>query len=531
MVETPLDSLLSPDAQLAAFAASMRSDPLAFVLASYPWRQPFLSDGSYNPLAYRDGPEPWQRKLLTDWGNHIRANDQRIAIGLDPLVFRAARASGHGVGKSAMVSWAIQFTMATRAKARGTITANTQRQLEDKTWPELAKWHAVFLFKRWFAWTATTYTFALGDAETRKNYMMTAATVGEDNVEAFQGLHNAESAVLIIFDEASGIHPKIWEAAVGATTDGEVFNFFFGNPTQQTGMFADCFVKNKRFYNTAHIDSREVSFTNKRALQDIIDIYGADSDEARVRVYGQFPHQAFNEFISKAAANEAATRPLVVDHGAALIMSVDCARFGVDEAVIAFRQGKDARSRPRMVFKGLSNVKLADIIADMAHKYRPDVIIIEAPGGGEGIIDICREIKHLKVVEFWPGALAADQGHFYRKRDEIWAAARDWVIDGGCIDDDAEFVKQLTGILYGYDKLTGKLRIESKELYKERTQEHSPDRADAFVLSFGVKVLRRDHSLYNRAIREQAQVSYDEFSPDEPLIDRMRRDGYHQAIM
>ena len=86
-----------------------------------------------------------------------------------------------------------------------------------------------------------------------------------------------------------------------------------------------------------------------------------------------------------------------------------------------------------MVFKGLSSVKLADIIADMAHKYRPDAIIIEAPGGGEGIIDILREIKHLKVVEFWPGALAADQGHFYRKRDEIWSLARDWIIDGGVL--------------------------------------------------------------------------------------------------
>ena len=85
------------------------------------------------------------------------------------------------------------------------------------------------------------------------------STVGEDNVEAFQGLHNAESAVLIIFDEASGIHPKIWKLPLVQRQTEKFLISFSAFPTQPTGMFADCFDKNKRFYDTAHIDSREVS--------------------------------------------------------------------------------------------------------------------------------------------------------------------------------------------------------------------------------------------------------------------------------
>lgn len=513
----------STDAQLAEFATLFRDDPYGFVMAAYPWGEPYLPDGTVNPLRDRQGPEPWQERLLKRMGDHIKENDRRISLGMDPLVWRSARSSGHGVGKSALVCWLIQFVMTTRANARGTITANTQHQLEDKTWPELAKWHNMFLWKRWFTWTATTYYFTLTPAEQRKNYMMTAATVGEDNVEAFQGLHNADSSILMIFDEASGIHPKIWEAAVGATTDGEVFFLVFGNPTQPTGDFADCFDKHAKtgvgpyadgLYDIEFVDSREVSHTNKSALADIIKMYGADSDEARVRVYGQFPHQSFNEFISKETVEQAQNRELHPDPMAALIMAVDVARYGGDEIVITYRQGRDARSRERLIFKNMHTVALANIIVNEYKRHRPDALVIEAPGGGDGVIDQLRHIHHVPVHEFWPGAPSNKPDTFYRKRDEIWSLGRDWLQTVGCIDDDKETAKQLSGLLYGYDRFEQKLKMESKELYKARTDEHSPDRADSLMLTFAVNVLRRRDSLDMQEAdkRNQSLTEYDEFA-------------------
>jgi len=504
----------STDQQLAEFAAQFRDDPYGFVMAAYPWGEPTLPDGAFNPLFNRTGPEPWQERLLKAVGRHVIENDGRIFLSLDPLVWRSARSSGHGVGKSALVAWIIQWVMATRAMARGVITANTQKQLETKTWPELAKWHRIFLFKRWFDWQATSYYSALVKDEERKNYMMTAMTVGEDNVEAFQGLHNATSTTLIIFDEASGIHPKIWEAAMGATTDGEVFFLVFGNPTQPTGEFADCFDKHSDMYDLEFVDSRDVSHTNKTALADIIKLYGADSDEARVRVYGQFPHQAYNEFISKELARQAQTRDLWPDPGAALIMAVDVARYGGDEIVIAYRQGRDARTKKRRVFKGISTVQLTNVIMQEYKINKPDAIVIEAPGGGDGVIDQLRENHHMKVFEFWPGAISSKPELFYRKRDEMWHLGKDWLIEGGCIDDDEEFFIQLTGLQYGYDRFEQKLKMESKELYKARTGEHSPDRADAFMLTFAPNVLRRDAWLgwQAKGSRNHAAMAYDEFS-------------------
>ena len=144
------------EAELAEFIAQFYDDPYGFVMAVFPWGEPELADGSLNPLANKTGPEPWQRELLEDMGRHIKNNVILRELGLDMEVFRSAVASGHGIGKSAMVSWLIYFLMSTRVDTRGAVTASTQFQLEDKTWPELSKWHNLAINKHWFLWTATT---------------------------------------------------------------------------------------------------------------------------------------------------------------------------------------------------------------------------------------------------------------------------------------------------------------------------------------------------------------------------------------
>lgn len=48
--------------------------------------------------------------------------------------------SGHGVGKTALLSWLILWFICTRADARIPCTASTHSQLRDILWPEIAKW-------------------------------------------------------------------------------------------------------------------------------------------------------------------------------------------------------------------------------------------------------------------------------------------------------------------------------------------------------------------------------------------------------
>lgn len=496
--------------RLAELVASFYMDPYGFVMAMFPWGEPTLADGSPNPLADMDGPEDWQRQFLIDLGEHIRDNHLLASMDLEMRVWRSAIASGHGVGKSALVSWIILFFMSTRVDTRGAVTASTQYQLEDKTWPELAKWHNLLLNRHWFTWTATGLHFAAYPVERQKNYKITAATVSEHNTEAFAGLHNQGKSVIVVFDEASGVHSKIWEVAEGALTDGEAFFFAFGNPTQPEGEFPDCFDKHSQLYYHKHVDSREVRLTNKEALASTIQKYGIDSDEVKVRIRGLFPSQSYNGFISVDGVNDAMQRELVVDRGAGLIMAVDVARFGNDRSVISYRQGRDARTRPARVFKGLTITKLAEIVALEANIHRPDVIVVEGTGVGAGLIDILKD-KGYPIKEIHPGSAAIEFNRYVNKRAEYWDRMRDWLYTEGCIPDDKDLYNELTTIQYSLDRHEQRIKLEAKEDMKKRGLQ-SPDYADTLALTFAVTIARRDRN-NDHASRKTRLATLD----DDPL--------------
>lgn len=506
--------MLSPakEAELATYIGSFYDDPYGFVMGAFPWGVQELPDGMENPLRNKTGPEVWQKEFLDELGAHIKNNILLSELGLEMLVWKSAVASGHGVGKSALVAWLILFLMSTRVDTRGVVTASTQFQLEDKTWPELAKWYNLLINKHWFTWTATGLLFAAYPEEKQKNYKTTAATVSEQKTEAFAGLHNEGKTVFVMFDEASGVHGKVWEVAEGALLgSGEKFFFAKGNPTRPDGEFADCFDKHAHLYNTRHVDSREVSQTNQQAVRALIEKYGEDSDEIKVRVKGQFPTQSFNGFISTDIVHDAMTRELETDFMAGLIMAIDVARFGNDSSVIGFRQGRDARSIPSKKFKGLSLVKLADIACREADIHKPDAIIIEATGVGAGLVDIMRD-RGYKITEVHPGAAAHQHELYINRRAEYWSIMRDWLYEQGCIPEDKALFSQLTTILYSLDRHEQRVKLEPKEEMKKRGLE-SPDDADTLALTFAVRIARRDRNFIKmNDSRRRAITEYDEMT-------------------
>lgn len=514
--EVPRKVSANVEEQIAELMSRCYADPLGFVMAAYPWGSwrdasgnlhplpgmEFLPDGSPNPLAKKDGPEDWQREYLIDLGLHIEDNIVAEELGLELKVWRSATASGHGVGKSALVAWLIQFFMSTRVDVRGVVTASTQFQLEDKTWPELLKWHNLLINKHWFIWRATTYSFAAyTDEEKQKNYRFSAATVSAEKTEAFAGLHNEGKAVVVVFDEASGIHEKIWEVADGALTDGEGFFIAKGNPTLPDGEFANCFDKHAAFWRTRHVDSREVRHTNKTELQKIIERYGIDSDRVKVRIRGMFPSTSYNGFIDGSAVDAAMKREEVIhDSGAPLIMAVDVGHEGDDESVIGFRQGWDARSIQRTIVKHKKTTELVKVIAKLAEIHRPDVIVVECIGPGVGVCDQLEDLG-FKVYRAYPGTPVEQD--YVNLRAQWWSEMRDWIYEPlSAIPEDGELYDQLTKITYSLRRSDGKTLMESKKDMKGRGLP-SPDRADMLMLTFAVKIARRDRNLHVNANRKR----------------------------
>lgn len=106
-------------ARLGEVLAAYQLDPLGFVLAVYPWSEP----GELENVA---GPREWQIEALRDIGDRLRAG---YAPGAAMMPVLKSIASGHGIGKSALLAWLAWWALSTMVDARAMVTANTEKQL------------------------------------------------------------------------------------------------------------------------------------------------------------------------------------------------------------------------------------------------------------------------------------------------------------------------------------------------------------------------------------------------------------------
>ena len=483
-------------AALATELARYTHDPLGFVLDSHAWGQ--------GPLRGCRGPRQWQADILGQIGDDLRAGRSPILIAV---------ASGHGVGKSALVAWLTEWALATREMTRGVVTANTEGQLRGKTWAELAKWHGVWLMAPLFAKTAT----AIFAKEAERNWRVDMVPWSEQRPESFAGLHNAGGRTLIIMDEASAIPDAIFEVTEGALTDedGEILWCAFGNPTRNTGRFRECFGRLKHRWTTRQIDSRTVEGTNKQLFDQWVDDYGEDSDFVRVRVRGMFPRASVKQFIPSDIVDEARKRIPAADEGAPVVIGVDVGREGDDESVIAVRSGDDARSIAWEHLREADTMRTAAVVVDAIQEHKPDAVFIDEGGVGGGVVDRIRQLGYAVTGIQFGGkadrsALAAAQqaqGERYaNKRAEMWGAMRAWLARSGAIPDDQVLADQLIAPEYGHN-MRDEIILEAKRDMKKRGLA-SPDRADALALTFAYPVARKDLDEVDRYRRRRSSSGY-----------------------
>lgn len=463
------------DDQLWHDLAEHSEDPLAFVKWAFPWGEPGI-------LSSSPGPEGWQIWILEQVRDGLATVDEAI---------RLATASGHGVGKSALSSWLVLWAISTREDTRGVVTANTETQLRTKTWAELGKWYSLFIAKHLFKLSPTAIYSA--DREKERTWRIDMVPWSERNTEAFAGLHNQGSRLLVLFDEASAIPDIIWEVAEGALTDAntQIIWAVFGNPTRNTGRFKACFDPGTS-WRTQRVDNRTVSFTNKRQIEDWIKAYGADSDFVRIRILGEFPAQGEMEFFIANEIDAAMQREVEFDTEGgypvgALALGVDVARFGSNFSVLFPRRGRDARSISRRRYQGLSTVDLSFRIQDFSRELRCDGIMIDGGGVGGGVVDQVRHLQlHCFDVQFGGRPSQSTEwntlGEVYaNKRAEMYGSLRSW-LKTGSLPNDPELRRQLLSITYTFNNKDA-IILTSKEVMM-REGKDSPDDVDALALTF-----------------------------------------------
>ena len=214
--------------QLLAF----RNDPVRAVLYGFP----FGRQGTM--FANFDGPREWQLEELERIGEHVRMQEANLAQGSFAEVFKGGWSSGRGPGKTALFAMIAWWNMSCRIGAPVMVTANTESQMRNKTFPEFAVWFGAALNSHWFnveSMRITPQSWLVnlvkrppergGFGIDPRHWQCYGQTWNEDDPDAFAGAHNPYGMTLLM-DEASGIPSNIWEVSEGFFTEENPYRFW-----------------------------------------------------------------------------------------------------------------------------------------------------------------------------------------------------------------------------------------------------------------------------------------------------------------
>ena len=484
----------------ALWSPEIRLNPEAFVMYAYPWGE------KGTPLEHKTGPRRWQRAALKRIALVISKNHFLFSTAqLDLMtVLKMARVSGRGIGKSALISWLSHWFISCQVGASVIVSANSKDQLEQVTWGELTVWFTLGINYHWFDVTSTAIapknwltTLVQRDLKIGTRYWRVDGKLwSEEKPDSYAGVHN-QYGVLLIFDEASGIPDSIWSVASGFFTD-KVPNRIWvalGNGRRNTGQFYECFHEDSWDWEGDNIDGRDVEDTDKGFYDRIIRKYGADSFEARVEVMGLFPKSEDDQFISPDLIDRAINRVSEIQDDEPIIMGVDPSKGDDlnDKIRVYLRQGTNVLKRKtyNLVGEESPTMALVALLIDDIRQYKPDVVNIDQGGLGLGVVDRLKEMRYREVIGVSFNGKTREPLKYLNRRSEMYDLARDWLREGrGSLAMlDADSRKSLKSDLVGIRRLLtsdGVLQLEGKKEIRKRLG-HSPDDADAFVLTFANK--------------------------------------------
>lgn len=409
---------------------------------------------------------------------------------------RIAVKSGQGPGKTAC-SIVIGFWRALRSyRAQVIVTAPTIKQCRDVWLKEARLWvdRADPILSRFINVTKTK-------VELFNNSDWGIITVTASREENAQGYH--DDSLTVIAEEASGISPEIITTFKGTLSNADALFLMIGNPNSRDCEFFNCFNRQRHEWKCITFNAEE---TGKRYAhtpfgqgimsrnEALAKEFGRDSNVYRVRVLGEFPHTDPNTVMSseelehctgnadrmyKHVLTKRANGEKIKQFG------LDFARFGGDENVFFRRQGNAivdwgyfVHTEPKHLVERVFMLQKQAGWSDEETIYVPD-----ANGMGEGMMIEFHE-RGKRVIEFKAQMTPSESEKYDNIITEAWFNMRNLVRNKNCyIPNDNQLIQQLSGRQY-FITNKGKIAIESKDDYKKRHENQSPDRADALVMAF-----------------------------------------------
>lgn len=457
---------------------------------------------------------------------HITWQQSLILYGVDKAVrgecvSRISVVSGHGVGKSALLSWLILWFLYVHPDSQVACTSPGAEQMYDVLWKELKKWieRGEPSIGSYYEW-GTTHVRMVDNPNV---WFARAKTSSKENTEALAGVH--ADWVLMAVDEASGVEEPIFETMEGALTSGNILVFLISNGTRAIGYFYDTHHKDSERWQNYAFSSLDSPRVDRKYVEAIVDKYGDDSVQYAIRVKGEFPDegvmddkgyvQLFNEHDIHIVPFDREWKPV-----GRIKAALDASGEGQDKSEWAVRD----RVRAGLVAEEDKSTPASMAVKSLTvlDKYRvdPSDFVIDSFGKGS---DVAMEIAlaTAKQKKPWrttpvnvgePCEDEVDKELYVNIRAMMFHRLMLWCRAGGEMMDSERLKDQLLSIRYKRT-INGRIQIMDKVQMK-KLGFASPDKADALAMTF----YRRDIEMQGsyKTNNELAGIK-DDFDPYAPV--------------
>jgi hypothetical protein len=428
-------------------------------------------------------------------GKNITWQQALILFGVDKAIrgdvpLRISIVSGHGIGKSMILSILILWFLFVHPDCQIACTSPGQQQLYDILWKEIKKWidRAYPSIGQMYLWESSHIRMK----ESPNIWFARAKTASKENSEALAGVH--ADWVMMAIDEASGVDEQIYETMEGSLTSGNILVFVISNGTRANGYFYDTHHKDSTRWQNYTFSSLESPRVDQKYVDGIVEKYGIDSIQYAIRVLGQFPKEDGMDdsgYVPLLQDQSIHTQP---DFGSSLtfgedsILGVDPAGEGDDKTSWVIR---DTFKAKKLCEEAKSTSKsIAEKTMTLMTEYgiKPHNVIVDAFGTG---MDVGKEIAlaskgTINVTTVNTGDKCereADKDVYLNKRAMCFYEAKKWLQAGGELVENGNFKEELKGIRYKRN-LAGLIQIMPKLEMKKKYGLKSPNDADAFSLTF-----------------------------------------------
>jgi len=434
--------------------------------------------------------EPYQEGLNVTWQQSL------VFYGIDKSLRNEASnrisiVSGHGTGKSFMLSIIILWFLFIHPDSQVAVTSPGQQQLYDVLWKELKKWIDKMPknMGELYLWESSHIRMK----ESPQTWFARAKTASKENTEALAGVH--ADWVLIGVDEASGVEEPIFETMEGALTSGQVLVFLIGNGTRSIGYFYDTHHKDKERWQNYSFSSLDSPKVDSKYVTAIVEKYGSDSTQYAIRVLGHFPDEGvmddkgYVQMFNKKDLHWIDFDPNWLPIGR-VIGAVDPSGEGDDKTEWAVKDrqilaivAEESKSTPAGI--AVKSMTVCD-----RFKIHPSDFLIDSFGVGA---DVAMEIAlaSAQTKKAWrtypvnvgePCESDDDKLQFINKRAEMYFKLLKWCQTGGQLMRSERFEDELLSIRFKRTS-SGRIQIMDK-VQSKKLGFPSPNKADAAALCF-----------------------------------------------